>query len=95
MVVHTRPSMITAAATPLLAEVEEADAADDEWETEDDDDDEITVIEERAVDVAGPERETPDAVEEAAPDPLKTGAATAFEGSLRAPVPHGMASPPG
>jgi len=93
MVTHTRLSMITVVATPLLAEVEEADAADDEEETEDDDDDEIMLFkEECAVDDAVPERESPDAVVEFAPDPPKLGAATAFEGSLRAPVPHGMAS---
>jgi hypothetical protein len=93
MVAQTRLSMIIFPATPLLAEVEEADAADDDEETEDDDDDEIELMEECAVDDAEREREAPDAVVGVAPDPLKLGAATAFEGSLRAPVPHGMASP--
>jgi len=88
--------MIIVVATPFLAEVEEADAADDEEETEDDDDDGITLeeeCEECAVDDAESETERPDVVLGLAPDPPKLGAATAFEGSLRAPVPHGMASP--
>lgn len=92
MVAHTRLSMITVVATPLFAEVEEADAADDEEETEDDDDDEVARNEESVVDDAEPEGESPDAVVEFAPDPPKLGAGAAFEGSLRAPVPHGMGS---